>query len=126
MGMASQSGGGKGHLEGEACPVARAVRLLGDAWTLLVVRDLAERPCRFSQLESSLGVSPRVLTARLRALEQKGLLTRHSYAEIPPRVEYALTEKGRAALPLIEALRAYGTQWLPQLGAPLNPSGTVG
>jgi DNA-binding HxlR family transcriptional regulator len=94
------------------CGVAAAAELLGDAWTLLLVRDLAHGPRRFKELEASTGISPRVLTDRLRALVERGVMTRRMYAEIPPRVEYALTEKGRDALPIIDALRAYGERWL--------------
>ena len=94
------------------CGVAAAAELLGDAWTLLLVRDLANGPRRFKELEASTRISPRVLTDRLRALTAKGMMTRTMYAEIPPRVEYALTEKGRDVLPIIDALRAYGVKWL--------------
>jgi DNA-binding HxlR family transcriptional regulator len=94
------------------CGVAAAAALLGDTWTLLLVRDLADGPRRFTELESSTGISPRVLTDRLRALTDLGLMTRRMFAEIPPRVEYELTAKGRAALPVLDALRTYGEQWL--------------
>lgn len=97
----------------ESCPVARAARLLGDVWCLLVLRDLADGLRRFSELQSSTSMSPRVLSRRLREMEMEGLLTRRQFAEAPPRVEYALTEKGRATLPLVDALRAYGERWLP-------------
>ena len=94
------------------CPIARAARLLGDTWTLLIVYHLANGPRRFSDLEKATGMSPRVLAGRLRELEGQHLLTRTQYPEIPPRVEYALTEKGQAVLPSLEALRAYGARWL--------------
>jgi len=94
------------------CGVAAAAELLGDAWTLLLVRDLADGPRRFTELQGSTGISPRVLTDRLRALCHCELMTRRMYAEIPPRVEYELTEKGRDVIPIIEALRAYGQRWL--------------
>ncbi|MBI4308483.1 MAG: helix-turn-helix transcriptional regulator [Chloroflexi bacterium] len=97
----------------DACPVARAARLLGDTWSLLVFRDLAQGPKRFSELLASTGMSPRVLSRRLRGMEEQSLLTRRAFAEAPPRVEYTLTEKGDAALPLVDALRAYGERWLP-------------
>ncbi|MGH2460000.1 MAG: winged helix-turn-helix transcriptional regulator [Chloroflexota bacterium] len=95
------------------CPVARAARLLGDTWSLLILRDLAHGPRRFSELEQSTGISPRVLSGRLKELDRQGILTRRIFAAVPPRVEYRLTEKGEAALPLIEALRQYGLTWLP-------------
>lgn len=94
------------------CGVAAAVALLGDAWTLLIVRDLASGPRRFGELHTSTGISVRVLTDRLRTMSAAGLLTRRMYAEIPPRVEYELTEKGRGAVAVVDALRAYGETWL--------------
>ncbi|HEU5369566.1 MAG TPA: helix-turn-helix domain-containing protein [Ktedonobacterales bacterium] len=94
------------------CGVAAAVALLGDAWTLLIVRDLASGPRRFGELQASTGISVRVLTDRLRTMGAAGLLTRQIYAEIPPRVEYALTEKGRGAVAVVDALRLYGETWL--------------
>jgi DNA-binding HxlR family transcriptional regulator len=94
------------------CGVAAAAGLLGDAWTLLLVRDLEDGPRRFTELEASTGISPRVLTDRLRSLCDCGLMTRRMYPEIPPRVEYELTDKGRDVIPIIESLRAYGERWL--------------
>ena len=80
---------------------------------MLVIRDLAEGRSRFCELERSLhGISPRTLSLRLRALEEEGIVERQTFPEVPPRVEYALTEKGRALVPLIEDMRAYGLQWL--------------
>jgi DNA-binding HxlR family transcriptional regulator len=82
-------------------------------WTLLVIRDLAEGRSRFCELERSLrGISPRTLSLRLRALEEEGIVERQTFPEVPPRVEYALTDKGRALVPLIEDMRVYGRQWL--------------
>jgi DNA-binding HxlR family transcriptional regulator len=82
-------------------------------WTLLVIRDLAEGSSRFCELERSLeGISPRTLSLRLRALEEEGVVERHTFPEVPPRVEYALTEKGEALVPLVEDMRRYGTRWL--------------
>jgi DNA-binding HxlR family transcriptional regulator len=94
------------------CPIARAARLLGDTWTLLIVHYLADGPRRFSELETVTGMSPRVLAGRLRDLEAQHMLTRTQYPEIPPRVEYELTEKGAAALPTLQALRVYGAGYL--------------
>jgi len=94
------------------CGVAAAVAVLGDAWTLLLVRDLAGEPRRFTALQASTGISPRVLTDRLHKMMDEGLVTRHIYAEIPPRVEYALTQKGRDAVAVVAALRDYGERWL--------------
>jgi DNA-binding HxlR family transcriptional regulator len=82
-------------------------------WTLLLVRDLNEGYSRFCELERSLaGISPRTLSLRLRALEEEGIVQRQTFPEVPPRVEYALTEKGRALLPIIDDMRSYGEDWL--------------
>src|SRR6185437_15203704 len=94
------------------CGVAAAVAVLGDAWTLLLIRDLADGPRRFTALQASTGISPRVLTDRLQKMMDEGLVTRHIFAEIPPRVEYALTPKGRDAVTVVAALRDYGERWL--------------
>ena len=95
------------------CPVCRTADIVCGKWTLLLVRDLAEGCSRFSELERSLsGISPRTLSLRLRALEEAGIVERHTFNEVPPRVEYALTEKGRALLPIIDDMRDYGSRWL--------------
>jgi DNA-binding HxlR family transcriptional regulator len=94
------------------CGVAAAVAVLGDAWTLLLVRDLADAPRRFTALQASTGISPRVLTDRLHKMMHEGLVTREIYPEIPPRVEYTLTAKGRDAVGVISSLRDYGEKWL--------------
>ena len=97
----------------ESCPVCRTAEIVCGKWTLLVIRDLAEGRSRFCELERSLhGISPRTLSLRLRALEEEGIVERQTFPEVPPRVEYALTDKGRALVPLIEDMRAYGLQWL--------------
>ena len=91
------------------CPVCRTADIVCGKWTLLVIRDLAEDRSRFCELERSLeGISPRTLSLRLRALEEEGIVARRTFPEVPPRVEYALTEKGRALVPIIESMRAYG------------------
>ncbi len=95
------------------CPVCRTAEIVCGKWTLLVIRDLAEGRSRFCELERSLhGISPRTLSLRLRALEEEGIVERQTFPEVPPRVEYALTEKGRALVPLIEDMRTYGRNWL--------------
>jgi DNA-binding HxlR family transcriptional regulator len=97
----------------ETCPVCRTADIVCGKWTLLLVRDLAEGRSRFCELERSLsGISPRTLSLRLRALEEEGIVERMTYPEVPPRVEYALTDKGLALLPIIEDMRAYGRRWL--------------
>jgi len=95
------------------CPVCACAEIISGKWTLLVIRDLASGNQRFCALERSLeGISPRTLSLRLRALEEQGVIKRHTYPEVPPRVEYALTAKGEALAPLIDDMREYGRQWL--------------
>ncbi len=94
------------------CPVALTARLIGDPYILMILRDLANGTLRFGSLSDSVSVNPRTLTARLRRMEHDGLVQRHMFAEIPPRVEYTLTEKGQALLPVVAALRSYGEAWL--------------
>ena len=95
------------------CPVCRTADIVCGKWTMLVIRDLAERKARFCELERSLqGISPRTLSLRLRALEEEGIVARETFPEVPPRVEYALTDKGRALVPIVESMRSYGREWL--------------
>ncbi len=95
------------------CPVCACAEIISGKWTLLVIRDLADGSRRFCELERSLeGISPRTLSLRLRSLEEQGVVERHTYPEVPPRVEYALTDKGRDLAPLIEDMREYGRRWL--------------
>jgi DNA-binding HxlR family transcriptional regulator len=95
------------------CPVCATADIICGKWTILVIRDLAEGRSRFCELERSLaGISPRTLSLRLRALEEQGIVERRTYPEVPPRVEYSLTPKGRAIVPLIEDMRHYGREWL--------------
>jgi DNA-binding HxlR family transcriptional regulator len=97
----------------DSCPVCRTAEIVCGKWTLLVIRDLADGRSRFCELERSLaGISPRTLSLRLRALEEEGIVERQTFPEVPPRVEYVLTAKGRALVPLIESMRAYGREWL--------------
>jgi DNA-binding HxlR family transcriptional regulator len=96
-----------------SCPVRACADLVCSKWTILVLRDLAEGRSRFCELERSLaGISPRTLSLRLRALEEESIVRRRTFPEVPPRVEYQLTDKGRALLPLIEDMRQYGREWL--------------
>src|ERR687883_1982353 len=95
------------------CPVCRTADVVCGKWTLLIVRDLADSRARFSELERSLeGISPRTLSLRLRALEEEGIVERRTFPEVPPRVEYALTDKGRALVPIIDSMRSSGPEWL--------------
>ena len=97
----------------EECSVACTAEIIGAKWTAVLLHDLSEGPRRFSDLERALpGISPRTLSERLRALEQEGIVVRRSYPESPPRVEYDLTPKGDALLPIIEAMRRFGHEWL--------------
>jgi DNA-binding HxlR family transcriptional regulator len=104
------------------CPVCRCAEIISGKWTLLVIRDLADGSQRFCELERSLaGISPRTLSLRLRALEEHGIVARKTYPEVPPRVEYALTPKGEALVPLIEDMRSYGRRWLFEDGRGERP-----
>src|SRR6059036_1448250 len=95
------------------CPVGCCAEIISGKWTLLIIRDLADGSCRFCELERSLeGISPRTLSLRLRALEAEGIIARHTYPEVPPRVEYCLTAKGEALIPMIDYMRRYGRRWL--------------
>jgi DNA-binding HxlR family transcriptional regulator len=105
------------------CPVCRTADVVCGKWTLLVIRDLAAGSARFCELERSLeGISPRTLSLRLRALEEEGVVARNTFPEVPPRVEYELTEKGQALVPLIEDMRRYGTRWLLEEEQPPVPA----
>lgn len=94
------------------CPVETTLALISTRWRILIVRDLLEGTKRFSELKRSIGgISQKVLTQNLRAMEEDGLLTRTVYAEVPPRVEYALTERGRSLKSVIDALWAWGEEF---------------
>src|SRR3982751_2117219 len=108
----------------DSCPVCRTADIVCGKWTLLLVRELSEGRSRFCELERSLtGISPRTLSLRLRGLEEEGIVERHTFPEVPPRVEYALTEKGRALIPIIEDMRTYGEHWLGAACASEPPPG---
>jgi DNA-binding HxlR family transcriptional regulator len=99
----------------QACPVARSLDVLGDRWTLLVIRDLLRGYARFNDLLASLsGISPNLLSERLKALEEHGIVERAFYSDHPPRAEYRLTEKGRALDAPIRALFAWGERYEPR------------
>jgi len=110
----------------ETCPVCHTAEIISGKWTLLVIRDLADGCSRFCELERSLGgISPRTLSLRLRSLEAEGIVQRRTYPEVPPRVEYSLTTKGRALVPLIEQMRHYGQEWLMNGHGTTNGSPTA-
>lgn len=94
------------------CPVATAVSIIGGKWKLLIIRNLKERPWRFNELQRDIeGISQKVLTDSLRQMIDDGLVYRHDYQEIPPKVEYGLTELGKEMLPIIEALADFGNYY---------------
>ena len=104
-------------MELPACPVETTLMLIGDKWKVLILRDLMDGTKRFGELKRSIGtVSQKVLTAQLRDMEQKGLLTRRVYAEVPPRVEYTLTETGYSLKPVLDAMWAWGAEYKAQNG----------
>lgn len=104
-------------MELPACPVETTLMLIGDKWKVLILRDLMNGTKRFGELKKSIGtVSQKVLTAQLRDMEEKGLLTRKVYAEVPPRVEYTLTETGYSLKPVLDAMWAWGAAYQAKNG----------
>ena len=98
---------------GQRCPVARTLELVGDRWTLLVVRDLLGGTRRFQDLQSGLpGLAPNILSDRLKLMEEHGLVARHFYSDHPPRAEYALTPKGRALEHALAAIGKWAERWI--------------
>lgn len=94
------------------CPVEITLSLIGDRWKVLIIRDLLDGTKRFSELKKSLGtITQKVLTSNLRAMEENGVLTRKVYAEVPPRVEYTLTETGYSLKPILEAMVKWGDNY---------------
>ncbi len=101
------------HVDDAICPVARTAEIISGKWTLLIIRDLVSGVKRFNQLERSLHrISPKTLSERLRSLEEEGIIVRQTFAEVPPRVEYSLTEKGHDLVGVIESMRGFGKRWL--------------
>ena len=99
-------------MELPACPVETTLMLIGDKWKVLILRDLMDGTKRFGELKKSIGtVSQKVLTAQLRDMEDKGLLTRKVYAEVPPRVEYTLTDIGYSLKPILDSMVVWGTNY---------------
>lgn len=98
-----------------ACPVETTLTLIGDKWKVLILRDLMPGTKRFGELKKSIGsVSQKVLTAQLRDMEENGLLTRTVYAEVPPRVEYSLTDLGKSLKPILDAMKNWGEEFKAQ------------
>ena len=94
------------------CPVATTVQLIGNKWKLLILRNLLARPWRFNELQKSLeGISQKVLTESLRSMESDGIIVRTVYAEVPPRVEYSLSELGETLRPILDAMQAWGQEY---------------
>lgn len=99
-----------------ACPVATTVQLIGSKWKLLILRNLRTRPWRFNELRRDLeGISQKVLTDSLRALEEDGIITRTVYPEVPPRVEYALSPLGKEMKPILDAMEQFGIEYKRRL-----------
>lgn len=95
-----------------ACPVATTVQLIGSKWKILIIRNLLTRPWRFNELRKNLeGISQKVLTDSLRSMEEDGIITRTAYPEVPPRVEYALSELGESMRPILDAMERWGTAY---------------
>ena len=95
-----------------ACPVATTVQMIGSKWKLLIMRNLLQRPWRFNELKKDLeGISQKVLTDSLRSMEADGIITRTVYPEVPPRVEYALSELGESMRPIMDAMEIWGTEY---------------
>ena len=94
------------------CPAEMTLRLIGDKWKVLILRDLMEGTKRFGELKKSIGtVTQKVLTAQLRAMEESGLVHRKVYAQVPPKVEYSLTETGRSLKPVLDAMLEWGESY---------------
>ena len=105
----------QGIKELPACPVETTLMLIGDKWKVLILRDLMPGTKRFGELKRSIGkVSQKVLTAQLRDMEEKGLVNRHVYAEVPPRVEYSLTELGKSLKPILDTMWTWGEDYKAQ------------
>ena len=105
----------KAKIELPACPVETTLTLIGDKWKVLILRDLMPGTKRFGELKKSVGnVSQKVLTAQLRAMEENGLVHREVYAEVPPRVEYSLTELGKSLKPILDSMWTWGEGYKKQ------------
>src|SRR5437588_9017800 len=104
-------------------PMGRAMSLIGDMWTLMIVYNLLSGPRRFGELREAMGnVSPNTVSQRLKMLEEDGFVDRHAFAEIPPRVEYQLTQRGQALADILEAIRQFSERYLSDGEAAAHPS----
>lgn len=104
-------------LEPKVGCIASAMQIIGNKWTALILRDLAAGPKRFSELEKSVGnINPRTLSQRLDDLEEQHIITKQSFAEIPPRIEYTLTPKGYDLIPVLRQMAAWGSKYYPTTG----------
>ena len=104
-------------------PMRRAMSLIGDMWTLMIVYNLLSGPRRFGELREAMGnVSPKTVSQRLKMLEEDGFVDRHAFAEIPPRVEYQLTQRGQALADILEAIRQFSERYLSDGEAASQPS----
>ncbi|MGK2965353.1 MAG: winged helix-turn-helix transcriptional regulator [Tepidiformaceae bacterium] len=99
----------------QRCPIARSLDIVGDRWTLLIIRDLSRGQRRYAELQASLlGISPRLLSDRLKLLEEHAIVRREIYSDHPPRAEYLLTEKGEALDPILKAFVSWGEEFAPR------------
>lgn len=104
-------------LEPKSGCIAGAMEIIGNKWTALILRDLSSGPKRFSELEKSVGsINPRTLSQRLDDLERHVIITKHAYAEVPPRIEYTLTEKGEDLIPVLRAMSSWGDKYYETTG----------
>lgn len=100
------------------CPIATTVQIIGSKWKLLIIRNLRMRPWRFNELQRNLeGISQKVLTDSLRSMEEDGIITRTVYPEVPPRVEYALSELGETMRPILDSMETWGREYKKSLDA---------
>lgn len=100
------------------CPIATTVQIIGSKWKLLIIRNLRMRPWRFNELQRNLeGISQKVLTDSLRSMEEDGIITRTVYPEVPPRVEYSLSELGETMRPILDSMETWGREYKKSLDA---------
>ena len=105
-----------------ACPVETTLTLIGDKWKAIIIRDLLDGTKRFGELQKSIGISQKVLTQHLRAMEADGLVKRKVYAQVPPKVEYSLTETGKSLETVLEAMKQWGISYKAKLAGRGKPA----